>query len=80
MTENEIAVLCCMFFCAGLYLGTQLKHLKSIRDFIAEKLIYRLWLTLETDSIKCYSGEIVFVENCEIESGVSDNGKENSQQ
>lgn len=80
MTENEIAVLYCIFFCAGLYLGTQLKHLKHIRDSIAEKLIYGLWLTLETDSIKCYNGEIVFIEDCEIEKGSADNGKENSQQ
>ena len=80
MTNDEIGVLCCLLFWAGFYFGTQAKGLKDIWDFIAEKLICKLWFALGTDSIKCYSGEIVFVENCEIESEVSDNGKENSQQ
>lgn len=67
MADNEIAALYFVIFCAGLYFGTQLKHLKPVWQFIAEKLIYKLWFFLGTDSIQCYSGEIVFVENCEID-------------
>ncbi len=78
MTNDEIAALCCVLFCAGFYFGTQAKGLKDIWQFIAEKLIYKLWFTLDTDSIKCYSGEIVFIEDCEIEKGSADNGKENN--
>lgn len=78
MSENEIAVLCFMMFCAGFYFGTQAKGLKDIWQFIAEKLIYKLWFSSGVDSIKCHSGELVFIEEIEIKGSV-DNGKENQQ-
>lgn len=70
MTDKEISYLLLLggVLWFGIYLGAQLTEpFKRLRQRMTKALIRKLWFSMPTDCIKCHTGEIIFVENCDIE-------------
>ena len=56
-----------------------LEKIKLTVERIIKFVIFKLWFMLGKDSIRCHGGELVFIEEINIEKGSVDNGKENQQ-
>lgn len=69
MTSSEISyiLLLVAVLWFGIMLGSLTDSFRKVRRKLTEKLIYELWCTLDTDCVTYADGEIVFVENCDVE-------------